>query len=152
LKNKYFYISILSAILMSCSNEKPLTDANNATADSPKGNTENAAIIEFDEIEKKLPNIQEGEQVTILYNYTNAGKSPLIVTKAEGSCGCTSVTFSPNRPLDPGEKGFIRAIFNSSGKPKNQTKLITVYSNDPKEKKILNFTVYVEPQYKEDNK
>jgi hypothetical protein len=102
----------------------------------------------FEEDDITLTPIEEGEEVTILYNYTNTGKAPLIISGTRGSCGCTSTEHSPQKPLNPGEKGFIRAVFDSNGKPKNNTKTITVTSNDPQGDVVLKFNVYVNPKYK----
>jgi|GEM_PF-296824 len=145
---KTIYLASIATIIMTlgCNSAAPLTDTNSASAENPKGNPDGLnASISFDEMEKTLQPINEGEQLTILFNYTNSGKAPLIITKAQGSCGCTSTEFLPKEPLQPGEKGIIRAIFNSAGKPQNNTKTITVSSNDPDGDKVLTFNVFVEP-------
>lgn len=142
-------IAALVLFLYSCNGGQSLADQNNtATPDNPKGDP-NAPKPEmtFEEEDKTLSPIEEGEEVTILYNYTNTGKAPLIISGTRGSCGCTSTEHSPKKPLNPGEKGFIRAVFNSSGKPKNNTKTITVTSNDPQGDIVLKFNVYVNPKY-----
>lgn len=133
----------------SCNGGNALTDDNNtATADNPLGDP-NApkAEITFEQDELTLNPIEEGEEVTLLYNFTNTGKGALIITGTRGSCGCTSTEHNPKEPIQPGEKGFVRAVFNSQGKPKNNTKTITVSSNDPSGDKVLTFNVYVNPQY-----
>jgi len=139
----------LVLVLYSCNGGKSLADQNNtATPSNPTGDP-NAPMPEltFEEMEKTLTPIEEGEEVTILYNYTNTGKAPLIISGTRGSCGCTSTEHSPKQPLNPGEKGYIRAVFNSSGKPKNNTKTITISSNDPQGDIVLKFNVYVNQKY-----
>lgn len=144
-----FNLFIIAIVFSACNNNASLADQNNtATPDNLIGDP-NAPMPEmtYEKEEITLTPIEEGEEVTILYNYTNTGKSDLIISGTKGSCGCTSTEHSPKRPLKPGEKGYIRAIFNSSGKPKNNTKTITVTSNDPGGAKVLKFNVYVNPQY-----
>ncbi len=38
--------------------------------------------------------------------FTNTGNAPLIITSAQGSCGCTVPTY-PREPIAPGAKGTI---------------------------------------------
>ncbi len=38
--------------------------------------------------------------------FTNTGNTPLIITSAQGSCGCTVPTY-PKEPIAPGAKGTI---------------------------------------------
>ena len=38
--------------------------------------------------------------------FTNTGNAPLIITSAQGSCGCTVPTY-PKEPIAPGSKGTI---------------------------------------------
>ena len=150
MKKLYFIGFSLLAVLYSCKNENVLTESNSATAEHPKGDPNApAAAITFDEEEKTMPEINEGEQLTIMFSFTNTGKAPLIVTQAKGSCGCTSTDYEPKDQIAPGEKGTIRAIFDSSGKPKNNTKTITVSSNDPSGDKTLTFHVFVNPTAQE---
>lgn len=72
--------------------------------------------------------IDEGEVVTHDFTFTNTGKSPLIISSAEGSCGCTVADY-PREPLQPGKKGTIPVRFNSAGKPGHQEKSVTLKTN-----------------------
>ncbi len=38
--------------------------------------------------------------------FTNTGNTPLIITSAQGSCGCTVPTY-PKEPIAPGAKGTV---------------------------------------------
>jgi hypothetical protein len=49
--------------------------------------------------------------VTCTYQYVNTGDSPLAITKARATCGCTSPTFDP-APLAPGDTATITVSFN----------------------------------------
>ena len=40
------------------------------------------------------------------FTFTNTGNTPLIITSAQGSCGCTVPTY-PKEPIAPGAKGTI---------------------------------------------
>lgn len=70
----------------------------------------------------------EGEVVQYSYRFKNTGEKPLIITDAHASCGCT-VPEKPEKPIMPGEIGFILVKFNSEHRPGEAHKTITVSSN-----------------------
>ncbi len=72
--------------------------------------------------------IKQGESVEHAFTFTSAGNEPLIITQAQGSCGCT-VPEWPKHPMKKGEKGVIKVTFNSAGKMGLQDKTITITSN-----------------------
>ncbi|QNL49523.1 DUF1573 domain-containing protein [Olivibacter sp. SDN3] len=91
----------------------------------------NAPIITFDRDTYDFSNIKEGEKVTHTFEFTNEGKSPLIISDVQAGCGCTTPKFD-KKPIKPGENGSIEVGFNSAGQKGVQHKIITVYSNaDP---------------------
>ena len=64
---------------------------------------------------------------TYRFMFTNTGTEPLIIQKANPSCGCTTPNWS-KEPIAPGGQGFVQATYNPSGAaPFDKT--ITVYSN-----------------------
>jgi hypothetical protein len=70
----------------------------------------------------------EGEIVTYNYRFVNTGKKPLVVTNASASCGCT-VPEKPEKPIEPGDTGFIKVKFNSEHRVGMAHKTVTVSSN-----------------------
>jgi hypothetical protein len=46
--------------------------------------------------------INEGQVVETEFKFTNTGKAPLIISSAQGSCGCTVPEY-PNAPVAPGD-------------------------------------------------
>lgn len=75
--------------------------------------------------------IKEGQNVEINFRFKNTGNAPLVIGKAEPSCGCT-VTEKPEQPVMPGETGYIKARFNSEGRQGTAHKAVNVVSNaDP---------------------
>ena len=62
--------------------------------------------------------------------FQNVGKSELVIRKTKASCGCTA-TQPDKTVLQPGDSARIKVTFNSSGKQGNESKSITVISNDP---------------------
>nr|WP_199159081.1 DUF1573 domain-containing protein [Pedobacter sp. ASV2] len=87
-----------------------------------------AAIISFEKEIYDFEKIQQGEKVQHNFKFTNTGKSPLIISNATATCGCT-IPEPPKEPILPGKEGVIKVIFNSEGKMGMQDKVITVVSN-----------------------
>lgn len=83
--------------------------------------------------------IKEGEKVTFNFRFRNSGKNPLVISNTSASCGCT-VPEKPEKPIMPGEEGFIKVVFNSKGKAGHQDKNITVMSNTKPEFPLLQLT------------
>ncbi len=62
------------------------------------------------------------------FEFTNNGKTPLIITSATGSCGCTVADY-PHDALQPGKSASIKVSFNSKGKKGHQEKSVTIHAN-----------------------
>lgn len=128
---KLFLIAICAAAFSACQNkttesETVTTDTATsgtpviAEADAPKVQVEKA-IYEFGEI-------TQGEKVSYEFKFKNTGKTPLIITNASATCGCTVPEY-PSQPIKPGEEGSIRVVFDSAGKLGLQDKVVTITSN-----------------------
>ncbi len=92
----------------------------------------NAPKVEFKTSDFDFGTIKQKEKVNHRYEFTNTGKSDLIIRKIKASCGCTAT--NPEKDvIKPGESSYIDVTFNSAGKRGKQRKTITVITNDPKE-------------------
>lgn len=61
-----------------------------------------------------------------IFEFTNTGDAPLIITNVLSTCGCT-VPKKPDAPIMPGKKGKIEIKYNMATGPIRKT--ITVESN-----------------------
>ncbi|MFA7445446.1 MAG: DUF1573 domain-containing protein, partial [Flavobacteriaceae bacterium] len=61
-----------------------------------------------------------------LFEFTNTGDAPLVITDVKTTCGCT-VPSKPKEPIMPGKTGEIQVKYNMN--PGNFSKGITVMSN-----------------------
>jgi hypothetical protein len=101
----------------------------NSTAGNTTSNAENAPVMKFEKQSHDFGKMAVGDKVSYDFKFTNAGKSPLIISDGYASCGCTKPTW-PKTPIKPGENGVIHVTFNSQGKtPGLQDKLITITAN-----------------------
>ncbi|HEV2831185.1 MAG TPA: DUF1573 domain-containing protein [Hanamia sp.] len=72
--------------------------------------------------------VTDGENVVFSYRFRNTGNKALIVSSASASCGCT-VPEKPEEPIQPGETGFLKVVFNSKGRVGPVHKEVNVVSN-----------------------
>ncbi|MFZ4632572.1 MAG: DUF1573 domain-containing protein [Saprospiraceae bacterium] len=100
---------------------------NPVTADGTTDTTQMARLT-FEEAEYDFGEVKEGDLVEHKFKFINTGKTPLLISNARSSCGCT-VPEWPTEPVKPGESGEIYAKFNTSGRTGLQKKLIYVTAN-----------------------
>jgi hypothetical protein len=84
--------------------------------------------MKFEKESHDFGKIKTGDKVNYDFKFTNTGKSPLIISEAHATCGCTIPEW-PKAPVKPGESGIIKVTFNSAGKTGLQDKQITVTAN-----------------------
>lgn len=99
----------------------------------------------FEEEMHDFGTIEEGTVAKHDFVFTNTGDAPLIITNAQGSCGCT-VPEWPREPIAPGEQGKIHVEFSSQGRGGNQTKQVTLSANTEPNTKVLRIKAEVQPK------
>lgn len=113
--------------------EKALTDTTNFTS-----------IQWLDSTYKDLGKVKEGGQVEVSFRFKNTGSKNLVIADVTASCGCT-IPEKPEKAFAPGEEGFIKAKFNSSGRPHGEArKEVYVTANTkPEKSSVLTFRVEI---------
>lgn len=99
--------------------------------------------VEFDETLYQFGKVKEGAVVTHDFRFTNTGEHPLVIFRADASCGCTVPSF-PREPIAPGDSGVITVKFDSKGRPGLQKKYVMIHSNAEQEAMSIGFEVEVE--------
>lgn len=150
MKKLVFSLMIMCAVALSftaCKNEQKSGEGTTATT-TTEGATNSASTatpppppnepqvdpnqpkttVEFKEMEHDFGKHKEGEKLEHIFKFKNTGKEPLIIANAKGSCGCT-VPQWPKEPVAPGTEGEIKVVFDSKGKPGQQSKTVTVTAN-----------------------
>ncbi|MEM6964185.1 MAG: DUF1573 domain-containing protein [Bacteroidota bacterium] len=97
-----------------------------AQADTPSEKI--TTTIEFETSDFDFGTATQGDKINYVYQFTNTGEHPLLITDAKGSCGCT-VPEWPKVPIPPGEQGIIEVQFNTKGKSGRQVKRVTITAN-----------------------
>lgn len=101
-------------------------------------------VISFEATEHDFGTIKEGDKVVYTYKLKNTGDAPLIIQDAKPSCGCTAPDWT-KVPIPVGGEGFVKAEFDSKGKPNVQNKTITVTANTWPKQTTLKFKAMVTP-------
>jgi len=87
-----------------------------------------APVIKFEKEIYDFGVITEGQSVQYEFKFKNTGKTPLIISNANATCGCTVPEY-PTKPIKPGDSGNIKVVFNSQGKVGIQDKVVSIISN-----------------------
>lgn len=101
--------------------------------------------FEFENIDHDFGTIAEGDVVEYTYKFKNTGEAPLIIQGAQGSCGCTASDWTKT-PIPVGGTGYVKAKFDSNGKPNIQNKTVTVTANTWPKQTVLRFKAMVTPK------
>lgn len=72
--------------------------------------------------------VAESGDISYEFEFKNTGKTPLIITQANASCGCTTPDFSKD-PVLPGKKGKIKVVYHTQGRPGPFAKTVFIQSN-----------------------
>lgn len=108
--------------------ETSAVSVGNDTSTVSKVAPADAAVITFERDIYDFEKIEQGEKVQHEFKFKNTGKSPLIISNATATCGCT-IPETPKEPILPGKESVIKVVFNSEGKMGMQDKVVTVTSN-----------------------
>jgi hypothetical protein len=147
MKKTYLLLSTLFILsIVSCKEEKAAdkVKAENVEVAAQRDEVAgNLPIMTFTTTEHDFGNIPQGTPVEKVFEFTNTGNAPLIITNATSSCGCTVPEYPKNTPIAPGATGQLLVKYNGSGK--NQvSKTVTVTANTEKGTERLVIKAFVE--------
>ena len=120
---KIFLVAMLTILGATTSNAQDLKKTKGPIA-TPKvegaGMVFETETIDYGTVEHNADGKRE-------FVFTNNGNKPLVITNAQGSCGCTVPT-TPKEPIAPGAKGVIGVKY-ATDRIGPFTKTVTVTSN-----------------------
>jgi len=88
---------------------------------------EKGAKIDFAKETHDYGDVKYGGNGTCTFKFKNTGNAPLIISKAEGSCGCTVPSW-PKEPIAPGASAEISVKYDTK-RPGPISKSVTITSN-----------------------
>ncbi|MGI9546576.1 MAG: DUF1573 domain-containing protein [Flavobacteriaceae bacterium] len=96
---------------------------------------QDVAKIEFKAETLDYGLIEKGSDGVRVFEFTNTGSTPLIISKVSSSCGCT-IPKKPEEPILPGDTGEIQVKYDTN-RVGPIRKAITVISNADTPTKVL---------------
>ena len=139
----------LTAASDSTVEEVELPDAAAPHADDHSHGEEVAPVgpltsIALSESHYNFGDIKKGDKVEHVYEITNTGDNPLVISKVQPGCGCTAPDYT-KEPILPGKKGNITLKFDSSSFDGTQIKQAEVYANVENAPIVISFTANIKP-------
>ena len=141
---KYLFVSTLAlaTFMFSCNSESSQEEVGTeqttettvvepSTVTEPTVETAVATattILTVDRMEHDFGKIPDTAPVETSFVITNDGDEPLLITNAQGSCGCTVPEY-PKDPIPPGESRDMKVSFNPTGKEGVNNKTVTITAN-----------------------
>ena len=105
-----------------------------------------APVIKWDIDSYNFGEIPQGIPVDVVFEFTNTGHAPLIISKVEPAGNCTNAQW-PKTPIMPGQKGSIQVTFDAeTGGKFSKTAVVT--SNAKPTEQTLVFVGTVVPKKK----
>lgn len=99
--------------------------------------------VALSESDFEFGKIKKGEHVEHVYEVTNTGTNPLIISQVKPGCGCTVPDYTKD-PILPGQKGQITLKFDSSNFDGLVNKQAEVYANVEKAPIVLTFSADIQ--------
>lgn len=100
--------------------------------------------VAFAETDFNFGEIKKGDKVEHVFEVTNTGQNPLIISNVKPGCGCTAPDYTKD-PILPGKKGKISLHFDSSNFDGAVNKIADVYMNVEKAPVRLTFSANITP-------
>ncbi|WP_207427220.1 DUF1573 domain-containing protein [Pedobacter sp. SYSU D00535] len=122
----------VSFFLNACSNnnqeQAKQSDSSSVSTTDGEQSAENAPVIKYENDTYDFGKATDGEKVAYDFKFTNTGKTPLIISNASATCGCTVPDY-PREPIPPGASAAIKVVFDTANKTGMQRKVVTITSN-----------------------
>jgi len=148
MKSLLFIKLIILLIVVSSCGSRGRSKENSVDAESSVIDTTlQKTSIKFFEVEKDMGQVNEGEQVVFVYEFSNTGKADLFLQSVRAPCGCTKPKYD-QKPIHSGKKGSIEVTFDTKNRPGIQRKTVSVTTNTEPPNTVLTFTCEVIPAKK----
>ncbi len=79
--------------------------------------------------------IPQGKPVTTVFNYSNTGEFPLVISNVQTSCGCTVADYTKD-PVLPGKTGYVKVTYNAANTG-TFNKAVTITANTETGSQVL---------------
>ena len=142
---KSIVLGLITFLIFSCDEDpsKKINDENVKATEERIDKAYDSAEIEFEFDSYDFGEVKDGEIVEVDFNFTNSGKSDLVIFDASASCGCTVPEYPQNVNIKPGQSDKLKVRFDTANKPGKQIKSVTLTTNTNSGKKIIRISGFV---------
>ena len=142
---KTIVFGLITFLIFSCDQDpsKKINAENVKAVEERIDKAYDSAEIEFEFDSYDFGEVKDGEIVEVDFNFTNSGKSDLIIFDASASCGCTVPEYPQNVNIKPGQSDKLKVRFDTANKPGKQIKSVTLTTNTNSGKKIIRISGFV---------
>ena len=142
---KSIVFGLITFLIFSCDQDpsKKINAENVKAVEERIDKAYDSAEIEFEFDPYDFGEVKDGEIVEVDFNFTNSGKSDLIIFDASASCGCTVPEYPQNVNIKPGQSDKLKVRFDTANKPGKQIKSVTLTTNTNSGKKIIRISGFV---------
>lgn len=134
-----------TAITSTTTDSAAVQTSENATLANPQAAPAGpSTTVAFSESDFKFGKIKKGDKVEHIYEVTNTGTNPLVISEVKPACGCTVPDYTKD-PILPGQKGKITLKFDSSSFDGMVNKQAEVFANVEKSPIVLSFSADIQP-------
>jgi hypothetical protein len=147
MKKRFTSMAVIAALALSFT-----LKAQDAGTTTPTPPDPNAPVMTFEKDTMDYGTIPHNGEPVRIFKFKNTGKEPLIISGAQGSCGCTVPTAPINQPIQPGESSEIKVHY-ATDRIGYFYKWVTLTSNakNPSMKIYIMGTVQPDPPKPADN-
>ena len=129
---KIIKISML-ALALSLMSFSAIAPVKSLVSETTAGDTASTIVWKAETID--VGQIPQGTPKAIVYEFKNTGKTAVVITNVQGSCGCTATDYT-KEPILPGKSAKVTATYNAANKGAF-TKTVTVTTSAETTPKIL---------------
>ena len=148
-KSIYVFASAIALLfsLTSCKGQGEKKETSSVSVTTAVSSDTNAKrpVMSFEKKEHDFGTIVAGTPQETVFEFTNTGDAPLIISNARSSCGCTVPDYPQNTPIAPGDNGELDVKFNGAG-ANLVTKTITLTTNTASGTEMLRIKAFIEPR------
>lgn len=129
---KKLIIAIVVLTLTSCNS------TTHQTAIDEEINSKEPYLVFTQEKKQSFGKVSNEKQqyVDVEFEFENKGEKPLIILKADVSCGCLNVDYT-KKPLKKGEKGHVKVKIDTKSQDGDFNKTVYIKSNATNKTELL---------------
>jgi hypothetical protein len=90
-----------------------------------------APTLQLDQLAYDYGRLKANTKAEKNFTISNTGKSKLIIKDIQSNCTCVSSSVD-KMIIKPGESSSLKITFDTEGRKANQPKVVSIYSNDPR--------------------